>query len=151
MAAFWVPLIWLVVAVALLALELAQPSFDGLMFMALAALVVSVLTALGPLPTLIQVALFVVITVVGTLWLTRWSASRNPEPSTQHQQEELADVLSAIPAGRRPGAWHGQSWAASSLDLDRDLEPGERVLVVGGMAQLQVMATTIDVSRKTEG
>ena len=35
MAAFGVPLIWLVVAVALLALELAQPSFDGLMFAAL--------------------------------------------------------------------------------------------------------------------
>jgi len=153
MAAFWVPLIWLVVAVALLALELAQPSFDGLMFAALAALVVSVLTALGPLPTLIQVALFVVITVVGTLWLTRWSASRNPEPSTQHQQEELADVLSAIPAGREGRVrWHGQSWAASSLDLDRDLEAGERVLVVGrDGTQLQVMATTIDVSRRTEG
>ena len=145
MAAFWVPLIWLVVAVALLALELAQPSFDGLMFAALAALVVSVLTALGPLPTLIQVALFVLITVVGTLWLTRWSTSRNPEPSTQHQQEELADVLSAIPAGREGRVrWHGQSWAASSLDLDRDLEPGERVLVVGrDGTQLQVMATTI--------
>ena len=89
----------------------------------------------------------------GTLWLTRWSASRNPEPSTQHQQEELADVLSAIPAGRESRVrWHGQSWAASSLDLDRDLEPGERVLVVGrDGTQLQVMATTDDVSRKTEG
>ena len=62
-------------------------------------------------------------------------------------------MLSAIPAGREGRVrWHGQSWAASSLDLDRDLEPGERVLVVGrDGTQLQVMATTIDVSRKTEG
>ena len=151
MASFWVPLIWLLVAVTLLALELAQPSFDGLMFGALAALVVSVLTALGPLPMLIQVGLFVAITVVGTIWLTRWSANRTPEAGSQRQREELADVISRIPAGRDGRVrWHGQSWAATSLDLDRELQTGERVLVVGRDGnQLQVMAD-LGVSQKTE-
>ena len=41
MAAFWVSLIWLGLAAVLLTLELIQPSFDGLMFAALAALLVS--------------------------------------------------------------------------------------------------------------
>ena len=150
MAAFWVPLIWLLAALILLGLELAQPSFDGLMFGALAALVVSVLTAVGPLPVLIQIGLFVVITVVGTIWLTRWSARRNPEPGTQRQREDLADVLSSMPPGGEGRVrWHGQSWAASSLDLDRSLETGERVLVIGrDGTQLQVMGQTT-VSRKT--
>ena len=101
MAAFWVPLIWLLVAIVLLGLELAQPSFDGLMFGALAALVVSVVTALGPLPALMQIGIFVVITVAGTVWLTRWSSQRNPEPGDPRQREDLAEVLVAsVPGGK---------------------------------------------------
>jgi len=79
MAAFWVPLIWLLVAAVLLVLELAQPSFDGLIFAALAALVVSVLTALGSWPLGLQAGLFMAITLAGTLWLMHWSGGRNPE------------------------------------------------------------------------
>ena len=150
MAAFWVPLIWLLVAIVLLGLELAQPSFDGLMFGALAALVVSVVTALGPLPALMQIGIFVVITVAGTVWLTRWSSQRNPEPGDPRQREDLAEVISRCsPGGEGRVRWHGQSWAASSLDLDRSLNAGERVLVVGrDGTQLQVISQ-VSVNQKT--
>ena len=150
MTGFWVPLIWLLVAISLLGLELAQPSFDGLMFGALAALVVSVLTAIGPLPILLQVALFVGATVIGTIWLSRWSAKRNPEPGDHHQREDLAEVISAMPAGGEGRVrWHGQSWGSISLDLDHALEAGEKVLVVGRDGnQLQVIGE-VNVSRRT--
>ncbi|NDD69753.1 MAG: NfeD family protein, partial [Synechococcaceae bacterium WB9_4xC_028] len=37
--------------------------------------------------------------------------------------------------------WHGQSWAASSLDLDQAISNGDQVLVVGrDGTQLQVIA-----------
>ena len=78
MATVWIPLIWLAVAAMLLTLELAQPSFDGLMFAAIAALMVSAVTAIGPLPLALQLSAFVIITVAGTWWLMRWSAHRNP-------------------------------------------------------------------------
>ncbi|NDD70193.1 MAG: NfeD family protein, partial [Synechococcaceae bacterium WB9_4xC_028] len=58
MPPFWIPLIWLLIAGGLLSLELAQPSFDGLMVAALAALLLSLLTALTPLPLLVQILLF---------------------------------------------------------------------------------------------
>ena len=150
MTTFWVPLIWLLVAGVLLALELAQPTFDGLMFAAIGALIVSVITALGPLPVLLQVSLFIAITVIGTLWLMRWSAQRNPAPERQRQRDDLAEVLGTIaPGGEGRVRWHGQSWAAASLDLDRAIPEGERLLVVGrDGTQLQVMAQTT-VSRKT--
>jgi len=141
MSPSWIPLIWLVVAGVLLTLELAQPSFDGLMFAAIAALLLSLLTALTPLPALLQIVLFVLVTVAGTLWLTRWSARRNPRPDQERQREDLAEVLTPIPAGGEGRVrWHGQSWAASSLDLDRSIERGDQVLVVGrDGTHLQVM------------
>ena len=151
MAAFWVPLIWLLVAAVLLVLELAQPSFDGLIFAALAALVVSVLTALGSWPLGLQAGLFMAITLAGTLWLMHWSGGRNPEAVNRGQREDLAEVIEPIPAGGDGRVrWHGQSWAASSLDLDRDLSDGDQVLVVGREGtQLQVMGMAT-ISRRTE-
>jgi membrane protein implicated in regulation of membrane protease activity len=142
MPPFWIPLIWLLIAGGLLSLELAQPSFDGLMVAALAALLLSLLTALTPLPLLVQILLFLVLTVVGTVWLSRWSARRNPRPGQERQREDLAEVISAIPPGGEGRVrWHGQSWAASSLDLDQAISDGEQVLVVGrDGTQLQVIA-----------
>jgi membrane protein implicated in regulation of membrane protease activity len=121
---------------------LAQPSFDGLMVAALAALLLSLLTALNSLPLLVQILLFLVLTVVGTVWLSRWSARRNPRPGQERQREDLAEVISAIPPGGEGRVrWHGQSWAASSLDLDQAISNGDQVLVVGrDGTQLQVIA-----------
>jgi membrane protein implicated in regulation of membrane protease activity len=142
MAAFWVPLIWLLLAVVLLILELVQPSFDGLMFAALAALLLSLLTALASVPIGIQIGLFVLFTVIGTVWLSRWSARRNPRPGQARQREDLAEVITPFPAGGEGRVrWHGQSWAASSLDLDRPIALGDHVVVAGRDGnRLQVMA-----------
>jgi membrane protein implicated in regulation of membrane protease activity len=142
MAAFWVSLIWLGLAAVLLTLELIQPSFDGLMFAPLAALLLSLLTALASVPLMIQIGLFVLFTVLGTLWLSRWSARRNPRPGQERQREDLAEVIAPFPAGGEGRVrWHGQSWAASSLDLDRPIAIGDRVVVAGRDGnRLQVMA-----------
>lgn len=132
MSPIWIPLIWLLVAGVLLVIELVQPSFDGLMFAAFAGLVVSVMTAVLPLPAWLQIGLFSLITVVGTLWLSRWSARRNPKPGRRQLKEETAEVLDAIqPGGEGRVRWHGQSWAASSLDVETVLRPGDRVMVMG--------------------
>lgn len=137
----WISLIWLVIAMLLLALEFSSISFDGLMLAALAGLVLSVLTALINLPPLLQVGLFVGLTLLGAAGLNRWGARRHPAISPHHLQEDQARVIKAIPAGGSGRVrWHGQSWAAISLDpgisLDRDAE----VLVMGrDGTQLQVM------------
>lgn len=137
----WIPLIWLAVAGLLLAIELAQPSFDGLMFAALGALLVSILTAITPMPLILQMIFFLLITVLGTLWLTRWSARRNPSPGGLRQREDIAQVLTPIKAGGEGRVrWHGQSWAASSIDLETPLNAGDQVVVMGREGtQLQVL------------
>ena len=143
MPPLWSPLIWLLVAGVLLIMELVQPSFDGLMFAVLGGLVVSVLTALLPLQVWIQISLFCLITVLGTLWLSRWSAQRNPRPGRRRLKDETAEVLATIqPGGEGRVRWHGQSWAASSLDVETPLQAGDRVLVISREGtQLKVLPT----------
>lgn len=143
MPPLWSPLIWLLVAGVLLIMELVQPSFDGLMFAVLGGLVVSVLTALLPLQVWIQISLFCLITLLGTLWLSRWSAQRNPRPGRRRLKDETAEVLATIqPGGEGRVRWHGQSWAASSLDVETPLQAGDRVLVISREGtQLKVLPT----------
>ena len=143
MPPLWSPLIWLLVAGVLLVVELVQPSFDGLMFGVFAGLVVSVLTALLPLQVWIQIFLFSLITVLGTLWLSRWSAQRNPRPGRRLLKDNTAEVLAPIqPGGEGRVRWHGQSWAASSLDIETPLQAGDRVLVISREGtRLQVLPT----------
>ena len=143
MPPLWSPLIWLLVAGVLLVVELVQPSFDGLMFAVFAGLVVSVLTALLPLQVWIQIILFSVITVLGTLWLSRWSAQRNPRPGRRRLKDNTAEVLATIePGGEGRVRWQGQSWAANSLDVETPLKAGERVLVISREGtRLQVLPT----------
>ena len=143
MPPLWSPLIWLLVAGVLLVVELVQPSFDGLMFAVFAGLVVSVLTALLPLQVWIQIILFSLITVLGTLWLSRWSAQRNPRPGRRRLKDNTAEVLATIQPGEEGRVrWHGQSWAASSLDVETPLQAGDRVLVISREGtQLKVLPT----------
>ena len=134
-------MIWLVSALLLLALELTSINFDGLMLAACAGLVLSVLTALISVPPLLQVGLFVGLTLLGTAGVSRWGAHRNPAISGQHLQDEHARVIEAIPAGGSGRVrWHGQSWAAVSLDPEIPLHRDEQVLVMGrDGTHLQVM------------
>lgn len=111
------------------------------MFAALGALVVSILTAITPMPLILQMIFFLLITVLGTLWLTRWSARRNPSPGGLRQRDDIAEVLTPIKAGGDGRVrWHGQSWAASSIDLETPINAGDQVVVMGREGtQLQVL------------
>ena len=87
--------------------------------------------------------MFSLITVLGTLWLSRWSARRNPRPGARRLKEDTAEVLDTIqPGGEGRVRWHGQSWAACSMDVETRLQPGDRVLVMGREGtRLQVLPT----------
>ncbi|HGY5535814.1 MAG: NfeD family protein [Prochlorococcus sp.] len=116
----------------LLAIELAQPGFDGLLFAAIGALLVSILTAIIPISLILQMILFLLVTAIGTIWLTRWSARRNPNPERLRQREDIAEVLTPMAAGGEGRVrWHGQSWAASSIDLETKIDAGDQVVVMG--------------------
>ena len=138
----WISLIWLASALLLLALEFTSINFDGLLLAACAGLVLSVVTALISLPPLFQIGLFVGLTVLGAAGVNRWGAHRNPAISGQHPQDEHALVIKAIPAGGSGRVrWHGQSWAAVSLDPEIPLHRDELVLVMGREGtHLQVMS-----------
>ncbi len=143
MQSLWVPLIWLLVASGCLGIELVSPSFDGLIFAAISGLIMSALTALLPLQFWLQISLFLLMSILGFFWMKRWSAQRNPRTGRRRLREETAEVLDAIQPGSEGRVrWHGQSWAACSLDVEIVLEPGEKVIVVGRKGtRLQIVPT----------
>lgn len=123
-------LIWLLLGLALLALELLGADFEGLLAVALAALVVSVLSGMLPLPPLLQVGIAVALTAGLLLGLQRWGRQGRELPPVS--SGERATVISGFnrgPEGRV--LWQGQSWAATNLNDAQTLEAGRQVTVLG--------------------
>ena len=126
-------LIWFLLAIALLAAEWLGAEFDGLLAGALAALGLSVLTALLPglaLPG--QLVLFAGATTAVLLLLQRWSRRLEraiPASGASEQATVISGFSESEPSGRV--RWQGQSWAATNLDPQRTLQPGAAVLVMG--------------------
>ena len=136
-------LIWLVAALALLALEWLGAEFDGLVAAAVAALAVSVLCAWLPLSIVWQLLLFGGSTLVLLAVLQRWSHHRGERAIRQSEASQYGEVLSGFgdPCASGRVLWHGQSWAAENLKPSDILRAGERVLVMGrDGTNLQVIA-----------
>ena len=126
-------LIWFLLALALLAAEWLGAEFDGLLAAALAALVLSVLTALLPGLALVgQLLLFAGSTAGVLVLLQRWSRRRERSIPASSASEQ-ATVISGFNGSEVSGRvrWQGQSWAATNLDPKRTLSPGAAVLVMG--------------------
>jgi inner membrane protein len=127
------PLIWFLLGLALLAAEWLGAEFDGLLAAALAALVLSVFTALVPgLALAGQVVLFAAATAGVLVLLQRWSRRRErsiPASGASEKATVISGFNSNEPSGRV--RWQGQSWAATNLDPKRTLPPGAAVLVMG--------------------
>jgi membrane protein implicated in regulation of membrane protease activity len=126
-------LIWFLLALALLAAEWLGAEFDGLLAGALAALGLSVLTALLPgLALAGQLLLFAGITAGVLVLLQRWSRRRErsiPASGASEQATVISGFNGSEPSGRV--RWQGQSWAATNLDPKQTLAPGAAVLVMG--------------------
>ncbi|MCH9713991.1 MAG: NfeD family protein [Cyanobacteria bacterium] len=137
------PLIWLLLGLALLALEWLGAEFEGLLAAAVAALALSVATALLPqVAVAIQVLSFVGLTAVLLLALQRWSKRRRERAIPMAPSAELAAVISGFEGeGNGRVRWQGQSWAATNLEPDQSLRPGDTVVVMGRDGnKLQVLA-----------
>lgn len=136
-------LIWLALGLALLTLEALGAEFDGLLAAALASLLVSVVSALLPLPIGLQVLAFVALTGLLLLSLQRWSRRRRERAIPLAAGAAEATVISGFEApapGRGRVRWQGQSWPAVCLEESRALRPGDPVRVMGREGnQLQVM------------
>jgi membrane protein implicated in regulation of membrane protease activity len=117
-------LIWLLLGLALLALELLGADFEGLLAAA------SVLSGMLPLPPLLQVGIAVALTAGLLLGLQRWGRQGRELPPVS--SGERATVISGFnrgPEGRV--LWQGQSWAATNLNDAQTLEAGRQVTVLG--------------------
>jgi membrane protein implicated in regulation of membrane protease activity len=137
------PLIWFLLGLGLLAAEWLGAEFDGLLAAALAALALSVLTALAPGLALVgQLLLFAAASAGVLLLLQRWSR-RQARSIPASGASEQATVISGFTSNETSGRvrWQGQSWAATNLDPQRSMVPGEAVLVMGRDGnQLQVLS-----------
>lgn len=134
--------IWLLLGLALLGLEGLGAEFDGMLAAAVAALVVSALSALLPWPPLLQVVAFALLSGLGLLALRRWERRSRERsiPASGHSQQ--ASVLSGFEdAAEGRVRWQGQSWAATNLEAGQPLGPGSTVTVMGRDGnRLQVLA-----------
>jgi membrane protein implicated in regulation of membrane protease activity len=142
-----VPLLWFLLALVLLGIEWLGAEFDGLLAAALAALGLSVFTALVPGQVLtVQLLLFAAATAALLILLQRWSR-RRARAIPASGNSERATVISGFAATEAGGRvrWQGQSWAATNLDPRRTLTPGEAVLVMGRDGnQLQVLSDGLE-------
>lgn len=130
------PVGWLVLAAVLLTLVLLGIDTDGLILITgLTALLLTLVTALMPLPPLLAMALFVGVSAVGYGWLRRWSRRQKEAALPSSSSAERAEVISGFDEGANRGEgrvrWQGQSWAAVNLDAARCLPAGTEVLVMG--------------------
>ncbi|MCS5705915.1 NfeD family protein [Synechococcus sp. FGCU-3] len=129
------PVLWLVLGTALITLALLGIDTDGLILVGgITALVLTLLTALAPLPPLLGVALFVLVAGAGYGWLRRWSRQQRTTALPSSSHAEQAEVISGFGEDDRESGrvlWQGQSWAAVNLKAGRLLEPGAQVLVMG--------------------
>jgi membrane protein implicated in regulation of membrane protease activity len=142
------PLFWLILSGVLLLLEAVGIDGDGLLFVgAVAALLLTLVAALLPLPGVPQVLLWAALVAAGSMALRRWLA-RGPErripPAAGAEQAEVIAAFNSEGQGRV--RWQGQSWAAVNLEPERPLEPGSQVTVMGREGtRLQVLP----ISRRT--
>lgn len=136
-------LLWLIGGLGVLGLLAAGVDLDGLMAAGLAALALSLLSALLPLAPGLQIAAFAAITVGLLLGLQRWSAQRRQRSIAPAATASTAQVLSGFTAPNPASGrvlWKGQSWAAENLEPSRTLRSGEAVVVMGREGtQLQIM------------
>lgn len=127
-----VPLIWLVVGLTLLGLLATGVDLDGLMAAGLAALLLSLLSALVPMPTPVQLLLFGLAQLTVLQGLQWWSSRRRARALPWTPSVEVAEVLSGFEQGEQGRVrWQGQSWAAINLDGHQPLKRGQQVTVMG--------------------
>ena len=136
-------LLWLGLAAVLLLLVLVGVDSDGLLLIGgLAALLLSLSSALLPVPAPLQLALYGALACAGYAWLRHASQQRRERRIRPAANAELAEVIEAFD-GRGEGRvrWQGQSWAARNLSPDQPLQSGAAVTVMGREGtSLQVMA-----------
>ncbi|MEB3307878.1 MAG: NfeD family protein [Cyanobacteriota bacterium] len=136
---FWTaPVLWLLLGGVLLSLVLLGIDTDGLILIAGGcALLMSMLTAILPLPPLLAVAFFLAGCSLAYSWLRRWAGRQRESALPRSAQAERASVISGFGSGTdHPSCegrvlWQGQSWAAVNLEEEHGLEPGASVLVMG--------------------
>ena len=137
---------WLLIALALLACEWLGASFDGLLPAAVAALLISVLTAVLPLPLGLQLLIFALLSGGLLLAIRRWSRGQRERAIPISPAAEKATVIGGFEAqGHGRVRWQGQSWAAVNLEPEQQLNPGSEVVVMGrDGTRLQVLASKVE-------
>ena len=137
---------WLLIGLVLLTIEWLGASFDGLLPAAVAALLISVLSAVVPLALLPQLLLFGLLTGGLLLAIRRWSKSQRERTIPISPAAERATVIGGF--DKEQGGrvrWQGQSWAADNLEPDQALAPGDEVVVMGrDGTKLQVLASKVE-------
>jgi len=137
---------WLLIGLVLLTIEWLGASFDGLLPAAVAALLISVLSAVVPLALVLQLLLFGLLTGGLLLAIRRWSKSQRERAIPLSPEAERATVIGGFnkeQAGRV--RWQGQSWAANNLEPEQALAPGDEVVVMGrDGTKLQVLASKVE-------
>ncbi len=125
------PLIWLAAAGLLFLVELSVPGFGGFAIAAVAALVLSALTAVVTAPPTVQILLFVLLSLVGGVAVWRWSSRHRQQLERIAPASDRAEVITGFD-GRGQGRvrWQGQSWAAEMLESGAALQPGDPVVVM---------------------
>ena len=136
----------MLIGLALLASEWLGSGFDGLLPATVAALLLSALAAVLPVPLLLQLLLFGLLSGGLLLAIRRWSAHQRERSIPPSPSAERAVVITAFGGdGAGRVRWQGQSWAAENLEPHQPLPAGCEVMVMGrDGTRLQVLGSRVD-------
>jgi membrane protein implicated in regulation of membrane protease activity len=153
------PTLWLLLGLTLLLLSLVGLDSDGLLFVgAVVCLLLTLLAALLPLPSGLQVLLAFALVGAGYAVLRRWAGRTREQAIPPATNAGNAEVIQAFDTqGQGRVLWQGQSWAALNLEPQQVLPVGCSVTVMGREGtRLQVLPLVesdgaASLSRKTSG
>jgi len=125
---------WLILGLAALGLLALGVDFDGLMPVAVAALLMSILLSVvtTPLAASLQLLIGAGLTLLLLSGLQHWSKRRRQRALPPLPAAEHAIVISGFDADDHGRVqWLGQSWMAINLMPEQALRRGDTVLVMG--------------------
>lgn len=120
---------WFLAGIGLCAVELVIPTAFTAFIMGLSAFLIALLLLVWPLPTFLQVVLWVAISLLLVYLSHRWMPRKTAHTLREATEAEMIAAISPGQFGRV--FYEGGSWRAKCGDETIAIQAGERVYVVG--------------------
>ncbi len=125
------PEIWLLLAILLFTVWLRRPYHYSLLLISLPAIILSIVSAKLLITQHIQIITFALLSLLFKSLFRIIYIKKKSKKQFKRRESPPAKVVTKI-TPRNPGevTWRGETWNATSIDCEKDINPGEKVIVL---------------------